>query len=75
MIKHNIPKAVKLAGEVADWLLEKKRDVVVADECAPFRKKYPRVACLAKEDIPAKCDMVIVFGGDGTFLSIARQMI
>ena len=75
VIKHNVPKATKLALEAADWLSKKKCTVYVADEAKDFLKKQKKYPSLPKEEIPAKCDMALVFGGDGTFLSIARQMI
>ncbi len=75
VIKHHVPKATKLALEVADWLEKKKCKVIVADESTDFLAKKKNANKATKEEIPAKCDMVIVFGGDGTFLSIARQMI
>lgn len=75
VIKHNVPKATKLALEVAAWLEKKKCKVVVADEATAFIEKKKGVKAVEKEQLPANCDMVIVFGGDGTFLSIARHMI
>jgi NAD+ kinase len=75
VIKHNVPKATKLAMEVADWLEKKKCQVIVADEAAGYLEKRKTARAVPKEELPAHCEMVIVFGGDGTFLSIARQMI
>ncbi|MGZ3695318.1 MAG: NAD(+)/NADH kinase [Bdellovibrionota bacterium] len=75
VIKRSVPKATKLALEVAAWLEKKKCKVVVADEATPFIEKKKGVKAVPKEELPAACDMIIVFGGDGTFLSIARQMI
>lgn len=75
VIKHNVPKATKLALEVAAWLEKKKCKVIVADEAKAFVAKKKNVKAVPKEELPVHCDMIIVFGGDGTFLSIARQMI
>lgn len=75
VIKHKVPKATKLAMEVADWLEKKKCKVIVADESKDFLAKRPKTKSIAKEELSSHCDMVIVFGGDGTFLSIARHMI
>ena len=75
VIKHSVPRATKLAIEVADWLEKKKCQVIVADESDTFIAKRKKTKSATKEELPAHCDMIIVFGGDGTFLSIARQMI
>ena len=75
VIKHKVPAATKIAMEVVDWLEKRKCSVVVADEAAGYLAKRPKAKKFPKEELPARCDMVIVFGGDGTFLSIARQMI
>lgn len=75
VIKHKVPAAADLAGKVAKWLVKKKCQVIVADEAELFLKKNPKTKKLPKEQLPTNCDVVLVFGGDGTFLSIARQMI
>lgn len=75
VIKHSVPKATKLALDVAEWLEKQKCKVVVADEAKGYLTRRPKAKKVPKEQLPTACDMVIVFGGDGTFLSIARQMI
>jgi NAD+ kinase len=75
VIKRSVPKATKLALEVAEWLEKRKCEVFVAEESKNFLAKSPKTQSMPKEQLPTTCDMVIVFGGDGTFLSIARQMI
>jgi NAD+ kinase len=75
VIKRSVPKATSLAIDCADWLEKRKCSVVVCDESKIFQGKRPEIPHVPKEQLPATCDMVIVFGGDGTFLSIARQMI
>ena len=75
VIKRSVAKATKLAIEVADWLEKRGCKVVVADESTNFLKKRPGTPSVPKEQLPTTVDMVIVFGGDGTFLSVARQMV
>jgi NAD+ kinase len=75
VIKHSVPKATKVAIEVGEWLEKKKCKVIVADEAEGYLAKKKSAVKKPKEELPAACDMIIVFGGDGTFLSIARQMI
>lgn len=62
VVKKNVPEATKLAHDAAAFL-EKKKIKVVFDEHAE------------KGDIIKKVDMMLVLGGDGTFLSVARRMI
>lgn len=61
--------AVRLAEDVVAWLVERKIEVFVdellANEMADMRG-YPGQA------IPPLVDMVVVLGGDGTLLSVAR---
>jgi NAD+ kinase len=68
--KRNHPGALQLAGEVIDWL-EKKgvqtfpEDVLAANLGADG---YPG------KSIPAMTDLIVVLGGDGTLISVARQV-
>ena len=75
VIKHNVAHATKTALAVSDWLTKKKLKVVIADEAVAFIAKRKTIKAFPKEELPTKCDMILVFGGDGTFLSMARQMI
>jgi len=75
VIKHRQPAATKLAGEVADWLEARQCQVIVADEAEELLAKRANTKAMPKEELPGACDMGLVFGGDGTFLSLARQMI
>jgi NAD+ kinase len=64
-----------VALDVGEWLEKKKCKVVVADEATAYLAKKKKAITKPKEELPTNCDMILVFGGDGTFLSIARQMI
>jgi len=68
--KRNQPDAVALAKQVEDWLRERKISVLCEQELA----SHMGVAGTAAAAIPAACDMLIVLGGDGTLISVAREM-
>ncbi len=61
-------RAVKAVGEFLRRLKKKKCEFFIEREVASALK----VKGCRLEDIPKKSDMIIVFGGDGTLLSVAR---
>lgn len=66
--RHN-QDAVRLAEEVVVWLVDREIEVYVDESLAgamPDMHGYPEQA------IPPLVDMVVVLGGDGTLLSVAR---
>lgn len=69
--KRNHPVAVKLAREAAAWLEERGVEVfpeeVLAREMGGVRG-YPG------ESIPDMVDLIMVLGGDGTLISVARKV-
>jgi len=66
--KRGVPAAIDAVKDVLILLDKKKFKVFVEDEVASILKikGYPR------REIPSKVDIIIVFGGDGTLLSVAR---
>ncbi len=66
--KKGEPKAVKAVGELVRRLKKKKCEFIIEKEVASALK----VKGCRRADIPKKSDMIIVFGGDGTLLSVAR---
>ena len=67
--KRHHKDAVRLAEEVVAWLIERKIEVFVDEPLADAMSDmhgYPGQA------IPPLVDMVVVLGGDGTLLSVAR---
>lgn len=77
VIKHRQPEALKLAVELARTLLERGIDVYFCDETQgatkPFRN-HKKVRVVTKPRLVQTCDLLIVLGGDGTYLSVARLM-
>jgi NAD+ kinase len=68
--KHDRPEAAGLAGELRIWLENLNVAVFCAEniDVSDIRCSYPRIA------IPKTVDAVVVLGGDGTFLSVARSL-
>jgi NAD+ kinase len=66
--KRDEPEAVKAVKDLLRWLKGEKCKIVVESEVASVLKikGYPR------KEVPSMSDIIIVFGGDGTLLSIAR---
>jgi NAD+ kinase len=82
--KKNKPEAASVARSLVEWLQPKKIEVYVEEEMArllltsgpsspvnlPFSDSY--IHSVEMRDIPNHAEMIIVLGGDGTLLSIAR---
>ncbi len=68
--KHDRPEAAGLAAELRVWLENLNVAVFSAEniDVSDIRCSYPRLA------IPKTVDAVVVLGGDGTFLSVARSL-
>ena len=66
--RHN-EDAVSLADEVVAWLVDREIEVFVDEALA---KAMPDMHGYPGQAIPPLVDMVVVLGGDGTLLSVAR---
>ena len=67
--KRHHKDAVRLAEDVVAWLVERKIEVFI-DE--PLTESMSDMQGYPGKDIPPLVDMVVVLGGDGTLLSVAR---
>jgi NAD+ kinase len=68
--KRNQPKALALARRLTTWLRRKRRTVLLEAEVAKALRLADGVS---KQEMMARADLVIVLGGDGTLLSVARH--
>jgi NAD+ kinase len=66
------PDAVRIAGEVVDWL--SKRGLEVFLEEALARQLSGQGPGYERRQIPSMVDLIVVLGGDGTLISVARQV-
>ena len=73
-VKSEIPKALSLAQKTAEYLLSNNYKVFVTKEAKEITSSLKSLSLCTKEEMPGQVDIVLVFGGDGTFLKMARQM-
>jgi NAD+ kinase len=66
-------EAREVTRGLVQWLVAHGREVVVDGETAESLG-LPGVAVAAREALPGKVDLIVVLGGDGTLLSVARQV-
>ena len=74
VLKTKEEKATEVATKAAKWCTENGAKVVICDAAVELIKEFPDYETQSIEDIPKNCDTIVVFGGDGTFLSVARQI-
>ncbi len=72
LAKRHKPEAAEVIEKLIPWLEERGVETIVDKEFAPLLGIKSRP--LEKEALPANVDLIAVFGGDGTLLSVARLM-
>jgi NAD+ kinase len=73
--KQNKPEAVPIVRSLVEWLRPKKIEVYIEEGMGKlFHPPLtgPHLNSVGREDIPTHVEMIIVLGGDGTLLSVAR---
>ncbi len=73
--KQNKPEAVTITSRLIEWLGSKGIEVFTEEGVeAVIRRTQnrPFLSGMKKEEIPSHAEMIIVLGGDGTLLSVAR---
>lgn len=73
--KQNKPETIPIARNLVEWFRPKKIEVYMEE--GMVKQFHPPLAgphlnSIGREDIPTKVEMIIVLGGDGTLLSVAR---
>jgi NAD+ kinase len=73
--KQNKPEAIPIVRNLVEWFRPKKIEVYMEE--GMMKQFHPPLAgphlnSIGREDIPTKVEMIIVLGGDGTLLSVAR---
>jgi len=70
LLKHDQPEAADTVRGLYKWLLDRKIEVLLDAQCAPWCGVAGREAA----EIAAESDLLLVLGGDGTLLSVARAL-
>jgi NAD+ kinase len=71
--KPDANEAQRVVRQLISWLQARGLTVVVEKETAALAPEVA-VASVAKQDLPGQVDALIVLGGDGTLLSMARAV-
>ena len=77
IIKPNKPEVISFTRGLAEWFSPKKVDVYVEEAMRDLFNpplSAPFLHFISREDFPSHVEMVIVLGGDGTLLSVARMV-
>ncbi|RMF94547.1 MAG: NAD(+) kinase [Candidatus Schekmanbacteria bacterium] len=67
-------KASEVISNLIAWLKERGKTAILDEDTKALLDDYDGKHT-RKSDIPSNCDLVIVLGGDGTFLSVARLLV
>lgn len=69
IVKQNRPEGLRVAAQLAEWLSERGIELYLDRQVA---EHAPGARPVDIEKIPDIVDLVVVLGGDGTLLSVAR---
>jgi len=73
--KQNKPEVIPIVRNLVEWLRPKKIEIYIEEgmgKLLPPPLTGSHLNSIGREDIPTHVEMIIVLGGDGTLLSVAR---
>ena len=77
IVKRNKPETVTIVKNLVEWLRPKKIEVYIEEEMGNLLSPFlsgPYLNPIERKELPNHVEMIIVLGGDGTLLSVARQV-
>src|SRR5512136_634195 len=75
--KQNKPEVISFTRNLAEWFSPKNVEVYVEEEMRDLFTpplSLPYLHFIRREEFPSHVEMVIVLGGDGTLLGVARMV-
>ena len=72
--KHHLDAAAGVLAELAGWLEARNLKPVFETDPAALVGLPPGRPTASRDDMPQACDLVIVLGGDGTFIGMAGRI-
>ena len=70
--KQRVETAAAVLDELARWL--EARDIEVVFEAETAHLAGTRGRAVSKDDLPKSCDLIVLLGGDGTLIGMARRI-
>jgi NAD+ kinase len=72
--KHRVEAAAGVLLDLAAWLELRGIAPVFDDETAQLAGAGGRWDAIAKDELPKACDLIVLLGGDGTLIGMARRI-
>ena len=72
--KHRVDAAAGVLRDLAAWLQERGIRAVFDTDSAALAGTGARWEATSKEDLPKACDLIVLLGGDGTLIGMARRI-
>ncbi len=75
--KQNRPEVVSFTRSLAEWFSSRGVEIYLEEELRKFFNpplSLPSLQFIKKEEFPEYAEMIVVLGGDGTLLSVARMV-
>lgn len=72
--KHRVEAAASVLAELAAWLEARGVGVVFETETAQLAGVRPDLPTTSRDDLPKACDLIVLLGGDGTLIGMARRI-